>query len=86
MKKMLSACSLSLISAGTAHAQVVAAPSAQGTPAPTILQTANGLPQVDIVTPSAAGVSRNQFQQFDIHAQGVILNNGRTASLTQTGG
>ncbi len=86
MKKILSACSLIFISFRPVHAQIVAAPHVQGIAAPTVLQTASGLPLVDIVTPSAAGVSRNQFQQFDIHAQGAILNNGRTASLTQTGG
>lgn len=67
-------------------AQIIVVPQALGTPSPTILQTANGVPQVDILTPSAAGVSRNSFQQFDIGQQGVILNNGRTASGTQLGG
>src|SRR5690606_712415 len=53
---------------------------------PTLLQTANGLPQVNIQTPSAAGVSRNTYSQFDVQSQGAILNNSRTATQTQTGG
>ncbi len=69
-----------------AQAQVVADPSAPGNQRPTILQTANGLPQVNIQTPSAAGVSRNSYSQFDIDARGAILNNSRTSVQTQIGG
>ncbi|MGB4345780.1 MAG: hemagglutinin repeat-containing protein, partial [Burkholderiaceae bacterium] len=67
-------------------AQIIAAPPSPGVPRQTILQTANGVPQVDILAPSAAGVSRNLFQQFDVSQPGVILNNGRTASSSQLGG
>jgi len=68
------------------QAQVVADPSAPGNQRPTILQTANGLPQVNIQTPSAAGVSRNTYRQFDIDARGAILNNSRTGTATQLAG
>ena len=40
--------------------------SAPGNQQPTVLKTANGLPQVNIQTPSAGGVSRNQYTQFDV--------------------
>ena len=53
---------------------------------PTVLQTANGIPQVNIQTPSAAGVSVNQYRQFDVGSQGAILNNSRRNIATQTGG
>jgi filamentous hemagglutinin len=69
-----------------AQAQVVADPSAPGHQRPTILQTANGLPQVNIQTPSAAGVSRNTYSRFDVPASGVILNNSRTGAATQLAG
>ncbi|TNH08345.1 filamentous hemagglutinin N-terminal domain-containing protein, partial [Pasteurellaceae bacterium Phil11] len=51
-----------------------------------ILQTANGVPQVNIQTPSAQGVSKNSYSQFDVANQGAILNNSRTNAQTQQGG
>lgn len=69
-----------------AYAQIVADPNAPGNQRPTIVQTANGLPQVNIQTPSAAGVSRNTYSQFDVQSNGAILNNSRTNTATQTGG
>lgn len=53
---------------------------------PTVLNTANGLPQVNIQTPSAAGVSVNQYRQFDVDGKGAILNNSRKSVQTQTAG
>ncbi|WP_343237707.1 filamentous hemagglutinin N-terminal domain-containing protein [Stenotrophomonas sp. ISL-67] len=53
---------------------------------PTVVSSANGSPQVNITTPSAAGVSRNQYQQFDVGSQGAVLNNSRTDVQTQVGG
>ena len=53
---------------------------------PTILQTANGLPQVNIQTPTSAGVSVNQYRQFDVDGKGAILNNSRSNTATHTGG
>ncbi len=69
-----------------AHAQVVAYRQAPGSQQPTILQTANGVPQINIQTPSAAGVSHNVYSQFDVQSNGVILNNSRTNVQTQLGG
>ena len=66
-------------------AEVVANTSAPAT-RPEILLSANGLEQVNITTPSQAGVSHNKFDKFNVPAQGVILNNSRTAVATQTGG
>ena len=53
---------------------------------PVIINAANGVPQVNIQAPSAAGVSRNTYSQFDVNAQGAILNNARTNTQTQLGG
>ena len=60
--------------------------SAPNNQQPTVLQTANGLPQVNIQTPSAGGVSRNQYSQFDVAEKGAILNNARQATQTQMAG
>jgi filamentous hemagglutinin len=69
-----------------AWAQIVADPSAPGNQRPTVLTAPNGVPLVNITTPSAAGVSRNTYRQFDLGAPGAILNNSRTATQTQLGG
>lgn len=70
--------------AGAGH--IVADPGAPAQQRPTVVTSANGTPQVNITTPSAAGVSRNQYQQFDVGPQGVILNNSRGDVQTQIGG
>ncbi len=68
------------------RAQVVADPGAPGNQQPIVTQAANGVPLVNIQTPSAAGVSRNLYSQFDVDRQGVILNNSVTNVSTQLGG
>ncbi|RZL57193.1 MAG: filamentous hemagglutinin N-terminal domain-containing protein, partial [Variovorax sp.] len=68
------------------HAQIVADPGAPGTQRPTVLVAPNGVPLVNIQTPSASGVSRNAYRQFDIGGNGAILNNSRAAVQTRLGG
>ncbi|HGO6121534.1 TPA: ESPR-type extended signal peptide-containing protein, partial [Burkholderia cepacia] len=65
-----------------AQAQVVGA----GGSAPTVVQTANGLPQVNINKPSGAGVSLNTYSQFDVQKPGVIVNNSPVMTNTQQAG
>ena len=65
---------------------IVADPAAPAGQQPAISHTSNGLPQVNIQTPTAGGVSVNQYRQFDIGERGAILNNSRGASRTQLGG
>ena len=67
-------------------ANIVADPNAAGNQRPTILNSANGTTQVNIQTPSKAGVSVNHYQQFDVNQNGVILNNSRQNTQTQLGG
>ncbi|NDC62381.1 MAG: filamentous hemagglutinin N-terminal domain-containing protein, partial [Betaproteobacteria bacterium] len=68
------------------QAQIRADASAPAEQRPTILQAGNGVPLVNIQTPSAAGVSRNSYSQFDVNRNGAILNNSRTNTQTQLGG
>ena len=76
----------SLAPAGLAHAQIVADPTAAGQNRPTVLAAPNGVPVVNIQTPSAAGVSRNIYSRFDVDRQGAILNNSRSNVQSQLGG
>lgn len=72
--------------ASPAQAGIVADPTAPGSQRPTVLAAPNGVPLINIQTPSAAGVSRNTYSQFDVAPQGAILNNSRDNIQTQQGG
>ena len=69
-----------------AQAQIAADRAAPGNLRPTVLAAPNGVPLVNIQTPSAAGVSRNIYSQFDVQSRGAILNNSRSEVQTQLGG
>ncbi|WGY72835.1 hemagglutinin repeat-containing protein [Burkholderia cepacia] len=51
-----------------------------------VIQTPNGLPQVNVARPSSAGVSVNTYNQFDVQKAGAILNNSATMVQTQQAG
>ncbi|HGM5043613.1 TPA: hemagglutinin repeat-containing protein [Stenotrophomonas maltophilia] len=67
-------------------ARISSDPNAPGRERPTVVTAPNGVPMVNITTPSAAGVSRNRYSQFDVGREGVILNNARGQVQTQLGG
>ena len=69
-----------------AQTQVVADPSTPGNRQPVVGAAGNGVPVVNIQTPSAAGVSRNAYSQFDVDKQGVVLNNAQGPVQTQQAG
>ena len=75
-----------LLDAGAAHPQIIGAANVPGSQRPTVLVAPNGVPLVNIQTPSAAGVSRNIYSSFNVAPNGAILNNSRTQVQTQLGG
>lgn len=67
-------------------AGIVADGSAAKNQQPIITETANGVPQVNVQTPSSEGISRNRYTQFDVGQQGAILNNSAQHANSQLGG
>lgn len=53
---------------------------------PQIEETANGIPLVNITAPSSGGVSRNEYETFNVPDKGAILNNSYTLSKTELAG
>ncbi|MHA6129916.1 hemagglutinin repeat-containing protein [Pseudomonas fluorescens group sp. PF-1] len=57
------------------------------TPGTTLDHAGNGVQIINIATPNGSGLSHNQFVEYNVSAQGLILNNGSTqTSATQLGG
>ena len=75
-----------LLAAMPAYAQLTAAPMAPSGQKPLIDAAANGTPIVLIAPPSKAGVSRNQYDQFNVAPKGLILNNSTGNVQTHIGG
>ncbi len=56
-------------------------------PGTTLGQAGNGVPVVNIATPNGSGLSHNQFKDYNVGPNGVILNNANGAmQSTQMGG
>lgn len=75
-----------LVAAGVVPIWVNAQVVAGGAHAPSVIQTQNGLQQVNINRPGSSGVSMNTYNQFDVPKPGIILNNSPINVQTQLGG
>jgi len=52
----------------------------------TVTTAPSGTPMLNIVAPNGAGVSHNQFTDFNVTSSGLILNNATGMATTQLGG
>ncbi|UVK82068.1 hemagglutinin repeat-containing protein [Pseudomonas sichuanensis] len=59
------------------------APGPGGTP---LVSEAHGVPVIDIVAPNASGLSHNQFLDYNVGNQGLVLNNAVHAGQSQLAG
>lgn len=69
-----------------AEAPILPDTTAPGNRCPLVQETANGIPLVNISAPTASGVSRNDYERFNIPTKGAILNNSYILSKTELAG
>ena len=72
--------------AGMAAGPIMPDPKAEARHQPQVEETANGIPLVNITAPSSGGVSRNEYETFNVPDKGAILNNSYTLSKTELAG
>ena len=71
---------------GMAAGPIMPDPKAEARHQPQVEETANGIPLVNITAPSSGGVSRNEYETFNVPDKGAILNNSYTLSKTELAG
>ena len=69
-----------------AEAPILPDRRAPGNRQPLVQETENGIPLVNMAAPSAGGVSRNDYDRFNVPEKGAILNNSYTLSKTELAG
>ena len=72
--------------AGMASGPIMPDPKAEARHQPQVEETANSIPLVNITAPSSGGVSRNEYETFNVPDKGAILNNSYTLSKTELAG
>ena len=71
---------------GMASGPIMPDPKAEARHQPQVEETANSIPLVNITAPSSGGVSRNEYEMFNVPDKGAILNNSYTLSKTELAG
>ena len=84
--RIVSGAMAALIAFEPAVLQAQSLPVIPVTPQTTLDHAQNGVPLVNIATPNGKGVSHNQFEQFNVNPQGLILNNSASAGVSVLGG
>ncbi|AFJ46797.1 hemagglutinin repeat-containing protein [Shimwellia blattae] len=74
------------VSVPVSASTVISDRTAPGHQRPTVLETRNGIPQINIRTPDNRGLSHNKYTQFDIDSRGAVLNNSPRATTTRLAG
>ena len=69
-----------------AHADLIVDPTASQEFRPSIGASSTGVPVINIVPPTAGGVSHNKFTDYDIGSTGLIHNNSLTSGTAKLGG
>ncbi len=77
---------LSVFVSGAVQGQTVADPAAPVGFKPTVTTAPNGTPMVLITAPSAGGISKNLFQDYNVDASGLIINNSTVGGASVLGG
>ncbi len=68
------------------HADLIVDPTASQEFRPSIGASSTAVPVINIVPPTAGGVSHNKFTDYDIGSTGLIHNNSLTSGTAKLGG